>query len=242
MDATTYLQAELRKAERSFRIAAIAMAVVLVVFVGYFQWMKSALAEVLRPASVAELLVNQTRAALPEISDSLKANLTREAPEVVDYVLHRAVDEVLPLVGQSFQDNLTQYSREVNELASGQVMSAFEGTLLAYKTDSKLAKNQDPKVFATHLSAHVEAELAPQMDSVAKDAIKSRLNRSGETLKHINTELASLAYRGHGDRESEMGKSLITTWWTFLDRGRPKIPGSDIAANEPPRAVTTLAK
>ena len=63
---------------------------------------------------------------------------------------------------------------------------------------------------------------------MAKDGVKQRLDASGETLKHINEELVAMAQRPAADREGEMGKRLITTWWSFLDRGRPQVPNEQM--------------
>jgi hypothetical protein len=238
MDATAYLQQELRSAQRTFRNAGIAMAVVLVVFVGYFQWLSSQLATVLTPASVAELIVNQARGALPEITTSLKTNLQEEAPSVVSYVMHQAVEQVLPLVAQSFQTNLDQYSHEVSAAASDHSLTAFAASIRAYKANTKIAKNENPTLFAARLSAHVDADLGNQLDVVAKDNVKQRLDHTGETLKRINTELSMLAHQSRGDHDSEMGRRLITTWWTFLDRGRPKPEGVPVE----PKAPTKVTK
>ena len=233
MDATAYLQQEVRSAERAFRNAAIAMAVVLVVFVGYFSWLSSELSKVLTPASIAELMVNQTRGALPEITSSLKSNLQQEAPAVVNYVLNQAVDHVLPLLAQNFQTNLDQSSREVTSAASDHLLAGLAASLHAYKVNTKIGKNDNPAIFASRLATHVDADLGNQLNVLAKDAVQERLAHSGETLKHINAELTVLAHQPHGNHDSEMGRRLITTWWTFLDRGRPKLEGEAQTPSQP---------
>lgn len=227
MQETTYLQNELSKTQRSFRIAAIAMVIVLVVFVAYFQWMKSALAEVLQPASIAEFAINEARGALPVLTESLKANVKSEAPNLVRYVMHEAVNQILPLAAQTFQTHLDEYSREVSVIGKDNSMPAFAAALSAHKAQFGAVKNEDAAVLATRLSAHVEATLGTQLDVVAKAGVQERLDKTAQTLKHINAELVALAQRPTVDRQGEMGKRLITTWWSFVDSGRTDHPGDE---------------
>jgi hypothetical protein len=242
MQETTYLQNELAKTERSFRIAAVAMAIVLVVFVAYFEWMQSQLAEVLEPANVAEFAVNEARGALPVLTESLKANVQTEAPNLVRYVMHSAIDQVLPLAAQTFETNLDEYSREVGEIGKGSSMPAFAAALAAHKAQfgaKGAPKNEDPALLATRLSAHIEATLGTQLDTLAKAGVQARLDKTAQTLKHINNELVSLAQRPSADRQGQMGKRLITTWWSFVDSGRSNEPGDefDTKSDAPAKTV-----
>lgn len=222
-DATTYLQNEVRKAQRTFRVAVIAMSVVLVGFLGYFQWLKSELATVLEPDSLAEFAINQARAALPEVSGALKANLETEAPNVVRFVLHQAVDQGLPLLGESLQSHLDEHSRAVTSVADAHTSAAFERVLSQYEAER--AKNRGKSgaapIDAVAFTTFVDANYAAALDATAQDELQKILDESGGTLKHIDARLAALAKGRDASREDELGKRLITTWWTFLDRGRP---------------------
>lgn len=218
MDTQTYLQSELAKTQRTMKVALVAMSLVLVVMIFYFQWMKAELAKVLTPESVAEFVINEARGALPGVTTQLKDNLSAEAPNVVHFVLTSAVDKVLPLVAQTFHTSLEEHSRNVSSLAEEHVDAAFAGVLKAYPTAGR-PKNETAAELGERLAAHVAARLGTQLDVVGADAIKARLDKSGETLKHINQELVTMASRPGGDRQGELGKRLITTWWTFLDAG-----------------------
>ncbi len=228
MDATTYLQNEVQKINKSIKTLLIAMVVVVIVMMGYFQFMRAQLAKLLEPESVSDFVINQTRSALPQIAESLKYNVTSEAPNLVHFVLTQALEKVLPLAGQTFQTNLEQYTHDVNTLAADKSMAALQGATRSYKASGVKQTKEDPAAFATRLSAHMEAQMSLQLDDVAKDGVKLRLDASGETLKHINEELVAMAQRPATDREGEMGKRLITTWWSFLDRGRPQVPNEQM--------------
>jgi hypothetical protein len=219
-DVTSYLQAQTKKAERTFRVAAIAMGVMLVVVFAYFQWLKAELAEVLAPESIAELVVNEARAALPEIGDALEANVRSEAPEIVRFALHQAVDHVLPLLGQMFQATLDEHGRELARIAGRDASAAFDAVLAQYAAER--GKGPKKPVTALQLGSFMSARYAAALDDAAAADIEQRLEQAGGTLKGIDARLAAMAGRPGGSREQALGRRLITTWWTFLDRGRPK--------------------
>ena len=216
-EETTYLQAQTRKAERTFRIAAIAMSVLLVVVFGYFQWLKSELADVLAPSSIAELVVNQARASLPEVGDALEANVRAEAPNIVRFALHQAVDHVLPLLGQMFETTLSDHAREVARIAGAEANEAFDTVLAQYAAERK---GQRTPVSSAQLGSFMTARFPAALDDVAAADITKRLDDAGGTLKSIDARLGAMAGGKAGTRTDELGRRLITTWWTFLDRGR----------------------
>lgn len=219
-DVTSYLQQQTQKAERTVRVATIAMGVLLVVVFAYFQWLKSELAEVLAPASIAEFAVNEARAALPEIGDALESNVRSEAPNIVRFALHQAVDHVLPLLGQMFETTLEEHSREVARIAVADASAAFDAVLVQYAAER--GKGPKKPVAAAQLGTFVAARYAAALDDVAASHITERLDQAGGTLKSIDARLAAMANGRGGSRQDELGRRLITTWWTFLDRGQPK--------------------
>ena len=224
MSETTYLQNELRSAQKTFRTARIAMAVVLVVFVAYFQWMKSALAEVLMPDSIAEFAVNQANIALPVLTETLTLNLKDEAPGLVRYVLHEGVNQILPHAVETFQTSLNEYGNEVNTLAAANSPAALRAVLRAHKADSAVVKHEDPALLAARLSLYVETHMSSQLDAVTKQASKARLEATSQTIKKLDAELVSMASQPSGDHSGALGKNLITTWWSFVDRSRATLP------------------
>ena len=233
-DVTSYLQQQTRKAERTARVASIAMGVLLVVVFAYFQWLKSALAEVLAPASIAELVVNQARASLPEIGDALESNVREEAPNIVRFALHQSVDHVLPLLGQMFEETLADHGREVARIAGADANAAFDVVLAQYAAER--AKGPKKPVTAAQLETFVAARYPAALDDAAAEHITQRLDEAGGTLKSIDARLAAMAVGRHsGSRQDALGHRLITTWWTFLDRGQPK-PPSTLAEAEKTKA------
>ena len=242
MSETTYLQNELRKAQKAFRTARIAMAVVLVVFVAYFQWMKSALADVLTPDSIAEFAVNQANSALPVLTETLTLNLKDEAPGLVRYVLHEGVDQILPHALETFQTSLNEYGGEVNTLAAANSLAALRAVLRAHKADSVGVKHDDPAMLATRLGLYVETHMSSQLDAVTKEASKARLESTSQTIKKLDAELVSMATQPSGDHSGALGKNLITTWWSFVDRSRAPLPSGMVQVPPDQNAEVPTAK
>jgi hypothetical protein len=227
-DVTQYLQDEVQKAQRTFKIAAISMSVMLVVFAGYFQWLKSELAAVLTPQSIAELAINQARSALPDMSEALKSNVQTEAPNLVRFALHQSLDHILPLLGQSFDSNLSEHSAALQAAAAEHADQAFAGTLTQLKAQRARNRAKSP-VTATEISSFVAANYATTLDTATKAALRQRFEQTGGTLKAIDARLGLMATSKGGSREHELGRRLITTWWTFLERGQGAEPGAALA-------------
>jgi hypothetical protein len=240
---TQYLQEELRKLQRASNIALVAMAIIIVATFAYFGWLRSQLASVLTPDSISEFLVSETRGVLPDVTESLQANIKDKAPAMVHYMLSQAVDHTLPLVAQTFEANLEEHTRGVSAIGGDNAMSALEAALRAYKAQPGRPKKETAEALAPRLAVHIEAQMPLQLDLVAKDGVKAQLSKTGGTLKHINQELTSMAQGRSQDRTGELGKQLITTWWSFLDSGRPKQPHDMLdAANAAKTANTAKTK
>ena len=229
-DVTKYLQEQTHKAQRTFRVASISMSVVLIVVFGYFQWLKSELADILAPASIAEAMVNQARAALPQVGDALEANVQSEAPSLVRFALHQAVDHVLPLLGQMFATTLDDHAREVGRIAATSSDQAFD-TVLG-QLAAERGKGPKKPVTGVQLASFLGAHFPAALWALTEDEIGKRLDEAGGTLKHIDARLATMAGGDRGSRKGELGHRLISTWWTFLDRGRPSHEPAD-AEREP---------
>lgn len=230
-DVTNYLRNETAKAQRNLRVALVAMGVVLVAFIAYFEWLKKELASVLTPESVAELAVNEARRALPAMSEALKSNIRDEAPNVVRFVLQLAVDETLPLLGETFDTHLRDYSFDISEITTQHSQPALSAVLKRYAAEHKSGKNKARPISAAHLATVIEAQLQNELSTSSKPAMAEKLAETSSTLKHINSELVAMAGTRKLNREDELGRRLITTWWTFLDRGRAPIPGEERAGD-----------
>jgi hypothetical protein len=229
-DVTNYLRQETLKAQRTLRVAVVAMSLVLLVFVGYFEWLKKELAAALTPESLAEFAVNEARSLLPGMTEALKANIRNEAPNVVHFVMRKAVDEALPLLGQTFDVHLKEYASDITEIATGSTGPAFGALLDRYKEEQKAGANKNRPIGASQLATFIEAQLPNALSTHGRQAIDARLAETGSTLKQINGELIAMAGTNKLSREDELGRKLITTWWTFLDRGRVPAPGEEPVA------------
>ena len=106
-----YLQRELAETRKSFRMGIWAMVVLSILILGYFQWLRSQLTEILRPENIAQTLVTEVRRSLPGARDSLKENLRKAAPEVVAFVTEQVTDEAIPMVRESAEAVFREYAR-----------------------------------------------------------------------------------------------------------------------------------
>ena len=59
-----------------------------------------------------------------------------------------------------------------------------------------------------------------------------------KALRNINDQLKRLARKRDISREDQMGKRLITTWWTFLNRGDLPETTEEAMLNNVPLPVT----
>jgi hypothetical protein len=218
-EVTSYLQNELDKARRRLRVTLIAMGVVSVVMIGYFEWIKSLTDEILEPDNVADLVVNELRGNLPQAGQVLRDGLVSSAPDMVRFVMQQVVDSALPAITESLSAEVKRYSQEAARVGKEGVLSAFTTTLRECKASvAKRKKPMDEAAWTEHATACVRSDYEKQLDAAAADVLGGELTASAQTLNKLNTRLKSLATRKQLTRQDELGKQLVTTWWTFLDR------------------------
>jgi hypothetical protein len=226
---TSYLQNEVTKAEKRLRITVIAMAIVAVVLIGYFQWIKSLVAEIIEPENVSEFVSNELRRNLPEARTSLQAGLVEAAPDMVHYVMQTVVEQVLPAVTESVSNVVKRYSQEAAIVGGEGVLAAFKSTLQECKAAQLKAKGAPvPSTIADATVACFKDRYDAQLDKGAEAILGGELTASAKALNNLNSQLKGLASRSKLSREDELGKQLVTTWWTFLDRNHPELAAPDL--------------
>ena len=225
MNETTYLQTELDKMQRKLRIGGIAMLVVLVLMFAYFQWITRLTAEIFEPENIAEVATNELKKNLPGAADTLGTTLVSAAPYMVRFVLQQVMDGVLPAITQTVTEQLQALSGEAANIGSRGVTAAFTATI--NKCNAALPKPKkgkpDPVAISEQLDKCVQKTMPAELDAAATDILGDKLTASAAMIRQIDAKLKSLASKPNPDREDELGKQLVTTWWTFLEQNHPGI-------------------
>lgn len=222
-DATNYLQDELRKAQRTFRVGITVMGILVVFIIGYFQWLKSQTRDLLEPANVSEFIVNETRRNLPNASAALTNTIKEAAPEVVRFVMQQVIDVVFPLLRDSFQENFKEYSQALIIVGHDAAMTAFQDTVHGLKNDVKNSRQLGGDALATAASTYVTAQLGKRLDESSKAELGDKLAQSHDMLLSVNKRLKDMSGKSQS-REDELAKRMITTWWSFLQQNRGEVP------------------
>ena len=81
-----YLQKEVAELQRGFKFTIGALVLITVLLVGYFEWLKGMVSEIVEPKNLSTLAVSEVRRNLPAARIALETNLTGAAPEVVEFV------------------------------------------------------------------------------------------------------------------------------------------------------------
>jgi hypothetical protein len=223
----SYLQAELATAERRFRIGAIALAIVAVFLLGYFAWIKSLVTDMLEPNNVAEVVAGELRRNLPGASAALQTTLVEASPDLVRFVMQQVVDGVLPALTDGVAEQLTLYAQEAARVGGEGVLTAFSATVQECKA-SRPARAKTLEALEAHMTGCVRARYEAHLDAATESILGGKLSASAQALERLNSELKSLASRRNLDRQDEIGKQLVTAWWSFLDRNHPELSAQDL--------------
>jgi len=219
-----YLAAEVAELEKGHKITLVAMVLIAVVLFGYFQWMKSMVAEILAPQNLSTLMVSEVRRNLPTARIALQTNLKAAAPEVIEFVANSVLDEALPMMSESARALFRDYSRELAGYGRLAAVQTFTEIVKAHKTELAKAKETaeagfyTPDLISANLTKTIDAELANRITDSPVESLASKLDESVNALHNINRKLNDLSGKKSLTRKEELGRKLITTWWTFLNR------------------------
>jgi hypothetical protein len=219
-----YLEAEVEEARKSFKLGLISMGIITVMIFGYFHWLKSAAEEILEPNNLANVMISEVRRNLPVARDTLEKELTAAAPAVVTFITQAVMDEALPMVTDAVTALLKDYSRELTGYGTLAVTQIFQEIVrdhrdaLSRSADQGAVAQYSPNEIAADLATLIEKELGKRISEQPEETLSAKLEHSLTALKNINTELERLSNAQRASREDELGRKLITTWWTFLNR------------------------
>ena len=225
-DLQKYLEQESADAERGFKIGVIALVVIAVVLVAYFQWLKSAVAEMTEPGNVAALITGEVRRNIPAATNALKKGLSESAPDVIEAVVDTVLMETVPALRSGAEALFRDYSRELTTLgveASGKV---FESVVKESKDELRAKMSSDPGMYTTSslasdLQGFIDREMDKRLNSMPEESMGLKLNQSLVALRNINGRLRSMASGKGKTRKDELGRRLIATWWTMLSSLEP---------------------
>jgi hypothetical protein len=224
----SYLQVELATAQRRLRIGTIALGVMAVLLIGYFTWIKSLVTEILEPENVAEVVAGELRRNLPGASAALQTTLVEASPDLVRFVMQQVVDGVLPAITDGVSEQLTLYAHEAARVGSEGVLTAFSATIKECKAARPARSKPGVEALEAHVISCVEKRYEAHLDTATESILGGKLSASAQALDRLNVELKSLASRRNLDRQDEIGKQLVTTWWSFLDRNHPEVSARDL--------------
>jgi hypothetical protein len=218
-DVTNYLQNEFQRARRTFRVGVTVMGLLAVFLIGYFQWLKSQTEELLEPAAMSEFIVNETRRNLPHFTAALTSTIQESAPAVVRFVMQQVVDVVFPLLSDSFRTSFQEYSSALITVGRDTAMVAFQDSLRDLQAEVRKSNATSADAIATQASAFMTAQLPKRLEAASHEAIGSKAAESASMLVDVNRRLKDLSGKPK-NREEELAKRLITTWWSFLQQNR----------------------
>lgn len=222
-DVTTYLQTELGKMQRKFRVAGIAMAILVVFLIGYFQWITTLTAEMLEPENIAEFVTNELRGNLPAAADTLSDTLVAASPEMVRFVMQQVMDGVMPAITETVGAQLKDLSLEAANIGSQGVTAAFTSTMDKCTSAAPKRGKTDAISVSEQLHECVQKTMPAELDTASAAILGDKLSASAAMLRQIDGKLQTLANKPKLDREEALGKQLVTTWWSFLERNHPDI-------------------
>ncbi|MCG3172705.1 MAG: hypothetical protein GMKNLPBB_00860 [Myxococcota bacterium] len=212
MDARTYLEQETTAAERSFRVALIAFAIVAIVILIYFAWMKSMIKEAIQPENLAVTVVGAVRGNLPEVRKNVQEEFSEALPGMIQQFADSLLQQGIPMVRTMGVDMFKDFSGELIKFSSNAANQVFESVL---KSDSNNLRKQ----LKTNPAA-IELAIANEMGSAMKTALQSDagagLSKSLVALKNINAKLQAMAKKQGGTKQEELGRKLISSWWSYL--------------------------
>ncbi len=234
---TSYLQSETEGLRKGFKISLVVLVLIALVMVGYFEWLKGKTTEILAPANISNMLVGEVKRQLPTARDAMSQSLKTAAPDVIRFVIQTVMDEALPMVRDAASALFKEYSRELAGFGTLAAVQAFEQIVQMSQTELAKAKETaepgfyTPDLITTKLTAQIKSEMARRMNDRPEETAGTKIRESLNALHNINDRLKAMAGQKSMSRKDELGKKLITTWWTFLNRADPVVSAEEAMLN-----------
>lgn len=244
-----YLWAEVVQNEKSFKMGVILFAVLILIVIAYFTWMRSMLKEILQPQSIARTVVSTIETQLPAATKAFQDGVTKAMPQLVTFVSEEVVNRGIPQMGKEGTKYLDQHAQATAEFTSGAGSEVFRSLLQDYKkqqggktleggaegpqTDDQLAAGLEATV-TENLRTKLDAKLEDSKDTEDRESAAYKLHRSRNALRNIDHKLNELADSENPNRKQQMHKRIIGAWWGWVKkRGAGAGPGPADAKSEP---------
>mgnify|MGYP001409176552 CR=1 FL=1 len=223
MTTKEYLELEISQAERSYRVGVVTLCIICAFLVAYFQWLKSQVREITSPTNLATLAVSEVRRQLPGARDALEQQLTLAAPEIIRYVADKVVNESVPLMRQGIEGLFRDFSKEITLYGVEASAKVFETLVVDSKDDLRERISVGPGRFTSDnfvegLDRIIQQELGQRLTDTPVESANFAMSRSLVALNNINARLQEMATTKNMSRHDELGRRLISTWWTLLQR------------------------
>ncbi len=225
-DLHNYLDQEVAAGERGYKTGIIVLVVIAVVLVAYFQWLKSAIAEMVEPGNIASLVTGEVRKNIPVASKALTKSLSEAAPDVIETVVDTVLENSVPTLRRAVEDMFKTYARELTLFGVEATAKIFETLIKDQKDMLRERKTAEPGVYTSErivsdLQAYISREMGKRLNSVPEETIGTQLHQSLIALRNINGRLQTMASGKAKTRKDELGRRLITTWWSMLSDLEP---------------------
>ncbi len=229
-----YLKAETEDNLKSAKYGTIMFAILVVVVFGYFQWLKSALNDVMQPEALAISLVHEIDNKIPTMTESLETNIKDVLPRVAKYTMDTVVDKSIPAMRMQAEDYLGKHSDSLVEFTSQMGDEVFVA-VLRQKRDEIKAKNPaeglepDKAKLVTDLKAAIKLEMTSGLnqkltegseEDADQESAAAKLQKSQVALRNINARLNALAENNDPNRTQALNKRIIGAWWNWLQKSQ----------------------
>lgn len=223
MSTKEYLELEIVQAERAFRVGLITLTIICAVLIAYFQWMKVQVREITNPSNMATLAVSEVRRQLPGARDALEQQLKLATPEIIRYVANRVLNESVPMMRRGVEALFREYSREITHFGVEASAKIFESLVKENKDELKARASIASGLFTSdnfvrEFDRVIQTELGKRLTDTPTESASFMLSRSLVALNNINARLQQMASSKNMTRHDELGRKLITTWWTLLQK------------------------
>lgn len=191
------LDGQVAKAKRQQTITLV-IGVLLIIFVlGYFQWIKGQLAQMLDEKTLAQIASSFVQDKVPEVRSELESMAIEMTPEMVDNVVNNLITTQLPTYRQRAVDFVKK--------ETGSRLDEFNETLDIALDDLILSYEDDITRLLTELDSvegreALEEEVYGMISSLLEDSeIRQTMTLYLDGIRDVNSRIVRLSEVDEGD-------------------------------------------
>lgn len=186
MDAKDFLEAEIKNNETSAKRWLIGGLILLAFICSYLTWMHVSIRKLMVPETIAGIVFENTRQAMPQLLENVKKELIGRAPSAVAEAGERIISSIPEVRGLAEKKTIAFLDQEMENIR-GQVSKYFREVLLDNKDiiQENLVKMQDPESG----SKAVAEELTLKITEKGKAVIEGVMNKSFESISAESKEI-----------------------------------------------------